>query len=318
MKNFLLFIVLFFSIAALNAGTIEKTYNFENVKIQQSGEYHLISFENTFLTGKTGEPTLPYNAIKLILPPGEIAKTIEFIGEDEIQIPGYFKIYPSQASRPLSDNSPVSFLINEEVYNNNASYPTKSTGELITEYLNGYAICLSSFTPIRYNPVTGTVSYYKKVKIKITTEPDAASAIALQNINSSKKNKQRIKNFAQNELMIAQYPTASLKSDDYQLLIITPSQFENNYQNLIDIYLERGIKTLVITTEYISTNIAGQDDQEKIRNYIIQEYQANVNSTNHVFHMSFRYMILRPVVLGNENNSHSRVILIWLAGVRNV
>jgi len=183
MKNFLLFIVLFFSTVALNAGTIEKTYYFENVKIQQSGEYHLISFENTFLTGKTGEPTLPYNAIKLILPPGEIAKTIEFIGEEEIQIPGYFKIYPSQASRPLSDNGPANFIIKEEVYNKNAAYPSSSTGELLTEYMNGYAIGLSSFTPLKYNPSTGTISYYKKVKIKITTAPDPISTKALQNIS---------------------------------------------------------------------------------------------------------------------------------------
>ena len=165
MKTFLLFIALFFSIFALNAGTIEKTFYFDNVKIGQWGEYHLISFENTFLTGKAGEPTLPYNAIKLILPPGEITKTIEFIGEEEIQIPGYFRIYPQQPSRPLSDNSPANFSINEEVYNNDASYPASSIGELLTESMNGYAIGLSSFTPLKYNPVTGTVSYYTKVKI---------------------------------------------------------------------------------------------------------------------------------------------------------
>ena len=275
MKNFLFFITLFFSVAALNAGIIEKTYYFENVKIQQSGEYHLISFENTLLTGKTGEPTLPYNAIKLILPPGETATTIEFIGEQETQIPGYFKIYPHQPSRPLSDDSPAVFIINEEIYNTTVNYPEKNTGEIITEYMNGYAIGLSSFTPVKYNPATGTVSYYKEVKIRITTKPEVASAIALQNINSSKKSKERVKNFVQNKELLEQYPAASLKADDYQLLIITPSQFENSYQTLIDIYLERGIKTEVITTEYISANGTGQDDQEKIRNYIIQEYQSH-------------------------------------------
>jgi len=274
MKKHILFLIsVFFSIYVLNAGIIEKTYYFENYKITQSGEYHLISFENTLLTGITGEPLLPYQAIKLILPPGQIAKSVEFIGEEEIQLPGYFKIYPQQPSRPLSDNSPRNFLINEEVYNTNASYPEKKTGELVTEYMNGYAIGLSSFTPVKYNPVTGTVSYYKKVKIKITTTSSQLSANALQNISSSKITVKRIKAFIQNPSLIAQYPIKNLKSDNYQLLIITPAQFENNYQDLIDIYLERGIKTQVVTTEYISSNSTGQDEQDKIRNYIIQEYQ---------------------------------------------
>ncbi len=273
MKNFLLFIALFFSIYALNAGIIEKTYYFENYKITQSGEYHLISFENTLLTGITGEPLLPYQAIKLILPPGEIAKSVEFIGDEEIQLPGYFKIYPQQPSRPLSDNSQRNFLINEEVYNTNASYPEKNTGELVTEYMNGYAIGLSSFTPVKYNPVTGTVSYYKKVKIKITTAPSLVSSNALQNISALDVTNKRIRKFIQNPSLISQYPIKNLKSDNYQLLIITPAQFENNFQDLIDIYFERGIKTQVVTTEYISSNSTGQDEQDKIRNYIIQEYQ---------------------------------------------
>ena len=88
---------------------------------------------------------MPYNGIKLVLPQGEIAKSVEFIGEDEIQVPGYFNIYPSQASRPLSDNSSSNFVINEDVYAENTSYPKNPVGELITEYMNGYAIGSTKF-----------------------------------------------------------------------------------------------------------------------------------------------------------------------------
>jgi len=132
---------------------------------------------------------------------------------------------------------------------------------------------MSSFTPIKYNPLTGSLSYFKKVKIKLITAPDPLSSLALQNISATDYTKERIKEFVQNPEDISLYPIKKAKSDDYQLLIITPMQFENNFQALIDIYLERGIKTEVITTEYIYANSTGQDNQEKIRNYIIQEYQ---------------------------------------------
>ena len=272
MKNLLLFISLFFSIFALNAAIIEKTYYSDDVKIIQSGEYQLISFENAFLTGKTGEPVLPYFSVSLILPPGEIAKSIEFTGEEETQLPGSYQIFPQQQSRPLSEPGQGIFIINEKVYKTDASYPTKQTGEYITEFMNGYAIALSSFTPVKYNPVTGKVSFYKKVKIRITTAPSPVAVQALQNLSTTENIKKRVLGFAQNPSLISQYPQDN-KNDDYQLLIITPSQFENNFQDLIDIYFERGIKTEVVTKEFISSNGTGQDLQDKIRNYIIQEYQ---------------------------------------------
>jgi len=259
----------------LNANNIEKTYEFGDYKISESGEYHFISFSNSLMAGKTGEPSLPYFAVKLILPPGHMAVSIEFEGSDEIIIPGFFNIYPQQASRPLSDDSPKNFKFNEEVYNTNSIYPAVPTGELITEYLNGYAIGMCSFTPVKYNPVTGQLSYFRKVKISVKTKEDVTSTEALQNLHSSESINNRILSMVQNPGLIKEYPVETVKSDDYQLLVITPAQFETNYQDLIDIYLERGIKTQVISTEYISANIAGQDDQEKIRNYIIQEYQAH-------------------------------------------
>jgi len=176
---------------------------------------------------------------------------------------------------PLSEQGTGVFVIDKEVCNSNASYPEKQTGELLTSYLNGYSIAMSSFTPIKYNPVSGIIKYYKKVKIKITTAPSKKSAKALLNVKSSETTAKRILRFAQNPNMMNQYPSGNKSADDYKLLIITPSQFENNFQDLIDIYLDRGIKTEIVTKEYINSSGTGQDQQEKIRNYIIQEYQEH-------------------------------------------
>jgi hypothetical protein len=69
------------------------------------------------------------------------------------------------------------------------------------------------------------------------------------------------------------YPNRNSREDEYQILIITPSQFENEFQSYIDLYLMRGLLTEIVTIEYINANMPGQDTAEKIRNYIIQEYQ---------------------------------------------
>ncbi len=273
MKN--LFLMLFTVISALmlSAGEIEQMYYFNNPSIQTKGNFQVIGFDNTLITGLTGEPSLPYQSVCLMLPPGEKAVSIEFDGEELIQLSGSFKIYPRQASRPLSLPENGTFIMNEALYQTDVLYPSISTGQLTTQYLNGYAFALSTFTPVLFNPASGEVFIYQKVTIKITTEPSAQSAEALNNIRSGGTIEGRIKNFSQNQDMISKYPSPEKSLDDYHLLIITPSQFAGNFTELTDFYLQEGIKSQVVTRETINTSGTGLDLAEKIRNFIIQEYQ---------------------------------------------
>jgi hypothetical protein len=273
MKKFQLFLLLMITAFCLNAGIIEKTYYFNDHHVKQLDEYQLIQFEGAMMTGIPGEPSLPYFAVKLLLPPGEVATSIEFICEEEIQLPGYYHIYPQQSSSPLSIPGQNGFLKNQEVYINNSDYPIQQTGNLTTSYLNGFAFAISSFTPITYNPVTGNVLLATQVKIKVKTASNEQSNDALNNLQYSTLIKNRIQKFAQNPSLYSQYPSNSKTENDYQLLIITPTQFENDFNDLMETYLIRGIRSELVTRETISSSVTGQDIQEKIRNYIIQEYQ---------------------------------------------
>ena len=273
MKKLLLSILLMISAILLNAGVIEKTYSFNSHEIKQLGEYQLIKIDGSMNTGIVGEPALPYFTVQLLLPPGEVATSIEFTGKNNIQLPGTFYLYPQQPSRPLSDQSKREFSKNEMIYSKDANYPAKQTGNLSTSFMNGYAFAISSFTPVVYNPVTGEISISQQVKIKITTTPNVKAAQALNNLKSNTLIKKRIQQFAQNASVFSQYQPSDTKNDDYQLLIITPSQFEENFNELKETYLIRGIKSELVTKESINASGTGQDLQEKIRNYIIEEYQ---------------------------------------------
>ncbi|NOX47833.1 MAG: T9SS type A sorting domain-containing protein [Chlorobi bacterium] len=275
MKKNLSLIAIIMVSASLFAGTIEKTFHFSNPQLSKSKEAVQITFENTFLNGVPGEPSLPYHAVSLILPPGESVSSFEFICENEIQIPGFYKISPQQPSHPLSEDGPFAFVKNEKIYATDISYPKKVNGTVTTEFLNGFGFALSTFTPVKYNPVTGSLSYYQSVTVKIKSKPGAIAQKAFLNLKTSPKKIQKVKNLAQNPEGVLMYPESKFNADDYELMIITPSQFENDFQDLIDLYLVRGIKTEVVTKEYIIANVTGQDVQEKIRNYIIQEYQQH-------------------------------------------
>lgn len=269
----LILLSLLYVYSNINAQVIEKTYYFDNYSIVQTANHETINFNNTLLTGKPGEPVLPYHSISLLLPPGEIAESIEMIGEDEVTIPGKFTIYPQQYVRPMSEKNSGEFIKNELIYAMTDAYPSSQTGELITQYMNGYSIALSSFTPLKYYPASGMVSYFKKVTIKIHSRKDLKAIDALTKLSSNNEVLQRVQGLIQNPDFINMYPIKASSNEDYQLLIISPSQFEDEFSAFKDLYLVRGLNTKIVITDSIYASSTGQDSQEKIRNFIIQEYQ---------------------------------------------
>ncbi|MCK4408141.1 MAG: hypothetical protein KAV44_10730, partial [Bacteroidales bacterium] len=162
MKKAVVIFILFLAVIAGKSETIEKTYYFSDFKIIKTGDYFLFEFQNTLITGKTGEPALPYHSVSFLLPPGQIAESIEFIGEKETIIPGNYLLYPRQPSRPLSKGKSGEFIKNNKVYKSDNLYPESQLGEISTEFMNGYSFGISTFTPLMYNPAKGEVSYYKK------------------------------------------------------------------------------------------------------------------------------------------------------------
>ncbi len=259
----------------IKAQVIEKTYYFDNYKIVQTANHETINFNNTLLTGRLGEPVLPYHSVLLLLPPGEIAESIEMIGEDEVTIPGNFTIYPQQYFRPISENTSGEFVKNELIYSMTNAYPSSQTGELITQYMNGYSIALSTFTPLKYFPASGKVSFYKKITIRIHSLKDSKANDALTKLTSNNEVLKRVERFVQNPDLINLYPKKILNNNGYQLLIISPSQFEDDFLDLIYLYRIRGLKAKIVSTDSIYASSTGQDAQEKIRSFILQEYQNN-------------------------------------------
>ncbi len=273
-KLTLLFCMAVFTVHSF-AGQLVYTYYFESPAIVPAGDYQVISFENTYLTGKTGEPSLPYQGIRLLLPPGEEAVAVHYSFLDETQVEENVLLYPHQPSRPLSEGPDGIFHQNMAVYRSMGSYPACPRGEFSTHFMNGHSVLLSTFTPVTYIPLTGQISYFKKVTVTVTTSHTQRATRAAGNLNFSAGTSNRIRSFVQNSDMLRLYPAEQKRDNGYQVLIVAPQVFQITLQQMQALYLVRGLKSEIVTTEYINTNTSGQDLPEKIRNYIIQEYQQN-------------------------------------------
>lgn len=324
MKRFLLaLIAVFLSVGIATADVIEKTYQFSDPQITNVDGYQQISFENTMLTGRTGEPMLPYQSISLLLPPGHAAREIEIIPGEEVFLEGSFTLYPMQYSQPMSKGASGVFVLKEDVYQTDAAYPQQLNGEMITQYMNGYALALSSFTPVRYNPVSGRISYFKNVTVKIVTTQDEKSVMALQNLRTSETINNRLGSIAQNMEALTSYPQTDSRSDDYDLLIVTSATFASGFEDLVAFYAPRGIRAQVATTTDIYASTPGQDNPEKIRNYIIQQYQdhgiQHVTLGGDVEHVPYRgfYCHVQSSSVYEDDNIPSDLYFSGLDGTWN-
>jgi hypothetical protein len=279
MKTKILLTLVCFVIAYYTAiaGTIVKVFEFKDPVMEKAGAYFFISFEGTRLMGEPGKATLPFYPVKLLLPPGESASGIRIEYEDPQVIQGEYDLYPRQYSRPISDERDVEFLVNNEFYRSDISYPSSYEPKVATQYMNGYAIALSAFTPVRYRPSVKEVTWFRRVIVTIETAPDPGGQERRKNFNASSEKARELAMIVQNPELITHYnPGREYRSNDYEYLVITKNQFQSEFDTLISFYKPRGIRTRVATTEYISANIiTGVDLQEKIRNYIIREYQQH-------------------------------------------
>ena len=275
MKKYTFYFVLMLFSNLILAQKISQTYHFNQYQITQLGEYNLISFNNTMPMATPGEPMLPYQSVKLLLPPGNSAGSVKYIFEDKTEIEGNYKLYPKQYVRPISHGTSGNFVFNNKTYNSKQEIGEDLNPRISTQYMNGYSFGFTSFTPVRYSPSSGKLYYYKTVKVILTTEQNIDASKALENISSSKEVQKRVSQFADNPEAADSYPQKLIRNDDYKVLIISSSSYESNFDNLRSIYLYRGMKSEFITVSEISSSMPGSDDQEKIRNYIIQEY------TNH-------------------------------------
>jgi len=265
-------LLLFFS-TYIFSETIEKTYFTGEFTPFRSGSYYQIGFPDAYQSGVAGQPLIPWLNVALILPPGHEAESIEFTGHDLTALPGSFILAPRQFSRPLSDAGYGHFFMDKDVYNSNRDYPGYHTGMLTTGYLKGVSVAMSTVTPVIYQPASGKISYYQSFTIRIKTRPSPDAEAALLYLRPEKVFRNEVAMLAQNPEMLRSYSISPGKSDTYDMLIITSQDYKNSYQELIDLYRVRGISTRVVSTDSIYSSVSGTDNPEKIRNFIIQEYQ---------------------------------------------
>lgn len=271
MKKSLLIFLTFLWVINMNAQSVEMYYNFGNPHIVKVGDYHKVDFKDCMQHGEIGSPSLPYYSVRLLLPQGTEASSAEVYFSDFVEVEGEYNLYPIQRFIPYSSAETLPFSKNEDVYAIKSELPEQAHTDVKTHYLNGYAFAFLNFTPLRYVPSTGKIRYAKTVKIVVNTVPEKEDHSAMLRENHYSMNS--VRSLAQNAEVMREYKSRATTLSGYDMLVVTRERFVDDFSEYTDYYNSIGIRTKVVSTEYIYSEMEGRDYQEKIRNYIIQEYQ---------------------------------------------
>ena len=273
MKRPILTLLLSLACVFASAQNITHTYHFGKPVVQQVGEYQILSFEQSVQNGTVGEPQLPWHSISLMLPPNTEATAIHVTLSDFTELEGQYNLMPAQKSRPISDDSPMVFEKNEALYRSNEAYPNKEFNTVSTQVLNGVSFAFGGFTPVKYKPASGQVSYAQTVSV--TVEYQASRADNSRKLWLRPETRNSINHLAQNAEMLDSYARRDGNLPEYEMLLITPESYVESFADYVALYAGRGIRVHVAALQDIYATMDGRDNKEKIRNYIIQEYENN-------------------------------------------
>ncbi|KAA0007635.1 MAG: hypothetical protein FE036_03315 [Thermoplasmata archaeon] len=213
------------------------------VEKESFGEFQTAEYENyetivckgANYLHKEGYPSLPYTTKTYYFPLGTKVK-VECKPLNVKSIKLEKKILPASSPKPLGIDDKIT---EAAIYQKDEFYPSKWYDYTLGGGLHdGQRVTIVSvhFYPYQYNAVRNELKYAEDFDIEIKYEGSKTLA----------------------------------SSGDYDLLIITPKEFEDALQPLVEHKESHGIRTLVMRVDDIYSSYSGRDGAEKVK-YAIKD-----------------------------------------------
>ncbi len=233
-----------------------------------------------------GEPMVPFKDLRILLPQGKVFQEagIDIKRDKYVSVP---QINHTQEPLPISYfhdvNSNYRITRNETIYQRDAYYPYKDIEILGIERKNGHDILILNIYPYQYNPVKETVKWASDITLTIKTE--SCDGVAYQQnlfLVQNERIRDEISHLVINPEILNTYykqpfRRESLLADPnnpFEMIVISEKSKEEVFEDFIDWKFDKGITTGFFTTEDIYNTYKGVDNQEKIRNFIIDAYKT--------------------------------------------
>ncbi len=257
----------------------------DNIIDSEGSKFQKIGFKDCGYIGEIGKPKMPVKSVTLLLSHGTDLVDIEINTGEKIVVEGSYVIEPSQEQIPIDSGKEQNFAFDRQFYSSGNVFPEKLY-EIVDIYeFRGYRILVLNLFPANYIPKTGLLSYYEEFNVKVNLCEKTGINSLFRGLSSDRD---QVMNLIDNPEVLDSYAnhkvgeiksqfSFDIPSGTYDYLIITNDALYNSdgdytFQDLALSKEGAGYETIIVTTEEIYTNYTGVDNQEKIRNFIIDAY----------------------------------------------
>ncbi|MCD4692460.1 MAG: right-handed parallel beta-helix repeat-containing protein, partial [Calditrichales bacterium] len=259
-------------------------------KAEDGLQYAKISLEGFFNGGQPGEPELPVEYVNLIIPSDQTAVNIRVISSTEKEYILEKLLFPAQHDRPTTDreiNIPFS-VPKSEIYQSADPYPDNIVNIIKHNWFDGDKhIVTLAISPVCYFPKENKIILHTDIQYEIEYSSGAKGALHVEN-RSAKQSvfyNELLKNVVSNpdDIPVTSASNSLFKMSSgqvpfYEYVVITPNDFTNSFNRLLDWKKRKGLDAGIVTVEeilnnYTTDHISGiTDDAGAIRQYLYDAY----------------------------------------------
>jgi len=220
-------------------------------------------------------PALPYKAIYILIPENTDIKNVSIsIKSEEIRQDIYLMKNP--VAVPVSENSN-----NSHSYLGNYSkdtYPDKNLNFKTVAKLQGFYMAAFTVSPFIYHAHKQTLELITEMDISFDQTTAKPNYSGVRRYDMEEVIRSLVINPDEVDTLYPQIKTLPARSTthDVEYLIITSEDLKESFAPLKAWKTRKGVKTEIITTEYIYSNYAGNTDKIKIKR-CLEDYYENRN-----------------------------------------
>lgn len=262
---------------AVQQTTVTVSFSQEQLLFDQVRGYHRIRLMDGALISRMGEPVLPAKQVMVAIPSGAEATQVRVRSLANEELTGTYQIFPGQPPARL-DGSPRPPFVgpDERVYSSGVAYP-RELGQLVGQTdLAGQQMAAVTVYPLQYLPTTGKLILHREMEITVETRNGRVSQETY--VRFTEKQRQihgdMIGQMVLNPQDVVLSPpmrdaSKALPAGDFDHVVITDTSYASYFDDLVEWHNRRGMRDTVVTTSYIYGNYSGSDNQERIRNFVI-------------------------------------------------
>ncbi len=250
-------------------------------RLEPGQNYVRVHVDDCDLLQRVGAPVLPFQTVRLLLPPAERLVSLEVdLLQPPATIPLLGQVEPGRMPRVTAVDGNVGTpgldVPDPAIYSAAAPYPAAWAELASVQRLAGYDLAFIRVYPVRYAPALGELHFAPRLRVTITTEASTASPPSPEPIIPSQAAaSDHIASWVDNAEALEAHASRSIarqSGDSVDYLLITRSNLTAAFQPLVELKTQAGLTVKVETVEAITNNVPGLDIPEKIRNFIRAAY----------------------------------------------